>query len=259
MAAIMEPAGPDGIRPTLVVVHGLGDRAISWAPFAAALEPAVAVVTFDLPGHGDAPASNDYHYAALVEAVGRAAAGIERFALLGHSVGGAIGWLYAARYPARVSRLILVEPAAPHQSRFIHGPIPQPRHPFSYASPEQAVQALAAIDPSITEAEIRRDYRQRPDGRWEPGFDPTIFPALVEDARDHGVEFFAELGAVTVPTLIVAGDRSFARPEQMAEIVAALPAGRLVTVQGGTHFLHRQQPEELARLVRAFLAEGERP
>ena len=106
---------------------------------------------------------------------------------------------------------------------------------------------------------VRRDYRQRPDGCWEPTFDPAIFPPLVEDARDHGVEFFAELRRVTIPTLVVGGDRSFARPEHMEEIVAALPAGRLVTIRGGTHFLHRQQPEELARLVRAFLAEAERP
>jgi len=46
------------------------------------------------------------------------------------------------------------------------------------------------------------------------------------------------------------------RPEQAEEILAELPRGRLVAVRGGTHFLHRQQPEELARLVREFLAAG---
>ena len=101
----------------------------------------------------------------------------------------------------------------------------------------------------------RRDYRQRADGRWEPGLDPAVFPPLVEDARDHGDEFFAELAAISVPTLVVAGERSVAQPGQMEEIVAAIPNARLVTIRGGSHFLHRQQPDELARLVRTFLGE----
>ena len=46
------------------------------------------------------------------------------------------------------------------------------------------------------------------------------------------------------------------RPEQAEEIRAELPSGRVATVRDGTHFLHRQQPEELARLVLEFLAAG---
>ena len=73
-------------------------------------------MALDLPGHGEAPPASDYHYGSLVAHVLKAVTGIEWFALLGHSVGAAVAWLFAARYPARVTRLILVEPAAPHQS-----------------------------------------------------------------------------------------------------------------------------------------------
>jgi pimeloyl-ACP methyl ester carboxylesterase len=243
-------------QSTLVIVHGLGDRAASWERFAALMQPEIAVLALDLPGHGEAPAVHDYHYGSLVEHVLAAVQEVDRFALLGHSVGAAVAWLFAARYPARVTRLILVEPAAPHQSRFIHGPTPEPRHPFTYASPGEALLAMRSFDPSVTEQEIRRDYRQRTDGRWEPSFDPAIFPPLVEDAKALGEQFHRELAAITAPTLIVRGERSMLRPEQAEEILAELPSGRLVTVAGGTHFLHRQQPEELAGLVREFLGAG---
>jgi len=114
-----------GVRPgPLLVVHGLGDRAAAWRRFAAAMPAGRDIVTFDLPGHGESPPANDSRYPALVEAVGRAAAGYDRFALLGHSVGGALAWLYAASHPERVTRLVLVEPAAPHRSRFLAGPTP---------------------------------------------------------------------------------------------------------------------------------------
>jgi pimeloyl-ACP methyl ester carboxylesterase len=45
----------------------------------------------------------------------------------------------------------------------------------------------------------------------------------VDDAREHGEELFAELGHIALPTLIVRGDRSSLRPEQVAEIASALP------------------------------------
>ena len=246
---------PSG-QSTLVIVHGLGDRAASWERFVALVQPEVAVLALDLPGHGEAPPARDHHYGSLVEHVATAVRGVDRFALLGHSVGAAVAWLFAARYPTRVTRLIMVEPAAPHQSRFIHSPTPEPRHPFTYASPGDALLAMRAFDPSVTEQEIRRDYRARPDGQWEPAFDPAIFPPLVEDAKTLGEQFRRELAAIVAPTLIVRGERSMLRPEQAEEILAELPRGRLVAVRGGTHFLHRQQPEELARLVREFLAAG---
>src|SRR5438552_3732504 len=101
-----------------------------------------------------------------------------------------------------------------------------------------------------------RADRARPDGQWEPAFDPAILPPLVEDAKTLGEQFRRERAAIVAPTLIVRGERSMLRPEQAEEILAELPRDRLVAVRGGTHFLHRQQPEELARLVREFLAAG---
>src|SRR2546423_1990322 len=94
----------------LVIVHGLGDRAASWERFAALMQPQTAVIAIDLPGHGEAPPAHDYHYGSLVEHLQTAVRSMERFALLGHSVGAAVAWLFAARHPTRVTHLILVEP-----------------------------------------------------------------------------------------------------------------------------------------------------
>jgi pimeloyl-ACP methyl ester carboxylesterase len=234
------------------VVHGLGDRAAAWAGFRDALASQLGVRLFDLPGHGEAPRSGDYRYPALVAAVGKATAELDPFALLGHSVGGAAAWLFAARHPERVTRLILLEPAAPHQSPFIHGPTPEPRHPYSYASLAKIADMMRALDPNFTEADAKASYVQRPDGRWEPDFDAALFPALVDDARDNGDAYRAELGKIRAPTLVIRGERSFARPGQMEEIAAEIPNARLLTLPGG-HFLHREQTELLSRAVTEFL------
>jgi pimeloyl-ACP methyl ester carboxylesterase len=240
----------------LVVVNGLGGLAWSWARFTAALPAGLETLVLDLPGHGEVAPAADYRYGAIVAQVDVRVAGLDHFALLGHSVGGAVAWLYAARHPDRVSRLILVEPAAPHQSPFLRGPAPAPVHPYSFASPAEAQQWLVRLDPSVTEEDVRRDYRQRGDGRWEPDHDPAIFPALVEDGREHGDDFRAELGLIRTPTLVVWAERTFTTAEQRAEIVDAIPNARSVVVEGAGHLVNRERPGALAALVAEFLRAG---
>ncbi len=75
----------------------------------------------------------------------------------------------------------------------------------------------------------------------------------VDDAREHSEELFSELGHIAVPTLIVRGERSSLRREQVAEIASALPDARVETVVGAGHFMIREQPEAVARLVLDFI------
>jgi len=243
-----------GQRPaTLVAVNGLGGLEHLWDGFRAALPPSVELRVLDLPGHGDRPPAADYGYAALVDDVLARTADLAPFPLVGWSVGGAVAWLVAARHPERVTGLVLLDPAAPHRSPFKDGPTPEPAHPYTFASARDASGALAAIDPTITEDDVRRSYRENAQGRWEPRFDPAIFPALVADAREHGDAFRAELGAIAAPALVASGERSLLRPDQLAEIVAGIPGAREATVRGAGHFMIREQPGQVAGMVLEFL------
>lgn len=238
----------------LVAVNGLGGLDYLWEGFRAALPGSVALRVLDLPGHGERSPAADYRYSALVDDAAARTADLEPFLLLGWSVGAAVAWLFAARHRDRVTRLILLDPAAPHQSPFRHGPPVEPVHAYTYASVPEAVEGLRGIDPTTTEADVLAGYRENAEGRWEPRYDPAILPALVEEARDHGEELYQELKQVRAPTLVLCGERSFLRPEQLSEITAALTDVRVETVRGAGHFMVREQPEEVARLVVEFLA-----
>lgn len=235
----------------VVAVNGLGGLEFLWDAFRAALPRRLRVL--DLPGHGNQAPAADYRYAALVQDVIGRTADLEPFPLIGWSVGAAVGWLVAARHTDRISRLVLMDPAAPHQSPFRHGPQVEPVHAFTFASIENAVEALRGIDPTTTAADILASYRENAAGRWEPRYDPAILPALVEDARAHGEELYFELEQVRAPTLILRGERSFLRPEQLSEIAAALSDVRVETVPNAGHFMVREQPMLVARLVLEFL------
>jgi pimeloyl-ACP methyl ester carboxylesterase len=96
---------------TVVLVHGWEGRGAQLGAFVAPLvERGLRVVTFDAPGHGDAPlrrASVVEHARALLAVVERL--GGEVHAVIGHSVGGAAA-LLATRLGLRAKRLALVAP-----------------------------------------------------------------------------------------------------------------------------------------------------
>ncbi|GLV96952.1 alpha/beta fold hydrolase [Streptomyces lavendulae] len=132
LSAVVTPEG-DRIRwvelagqgPARVYLHGLG--ATSPAYFAAvAAHPLLAgrrSLLVDMLGHGhsDRPEAFTYTLEAHADAVARALseAGVEEAELIGHSMGGAVAIVLAARHPRLVSRLVLVDanldpvPAAP--------------------------------------------------------------------------------------------------------------------------------------------------
>jgi len=251
------PRGPGGRRVLIVAVNGLGGLEMLWRRFGAALPSDATLRVLDLPGHGERPPVPDYGYASLVADVDERTAGLPPFVLLGWSVGAAVAWLFAARHPGRVSHLVLLDPAAPHQSPFRLGAIPDAVHPYTCATVEKALEVMRRIDPTAAEDDIRATHRQNPAGRWEPRFDPAIFPALVVDQRDHGEEMFFELEGIAIPTLLLRGGRSFLRAEQVEELAAALPDARVDTVPGAGHFMIREQPERVVARIMRFLASGE--
>ncbi|WP_052663647.1 alpha/beta fold hydrolase [Psychromicrobium lacuslunae] len=106
-----------GVGPqTLVFIHGYGASSIPYfAEFCAqpSLHP-VRKILIDLPGFGlsDRPESYGYGFEDFAQCVAEVLehAGVEQFDLLGHSMGGAVAILLAARLAGRLRKLILVEP-----------------------------------------------------------------------------------------------------------------------------------------------------
>src|SRR2546423_5524692 len=95
----------------LRLLHGSYMWAGIWDTFARAIADRYRVLALDLRGHGESDHASDYavervlaDLEALVEHVGLA-----RFPLVGYSVGGRLGCVYAARHPERVERLVMIE------------------------------------------------------------------------------------------------------------------------------------------------------
>jgi pimeloyl-ACP methyl ester carboxylesterase len=102
--------------PVVLLLHGLGHWSdAAWGRLVPHLDPAFRCVAFDLPGFGasekpDAAFDLAYFRRVLDDVV--TGLRLDRFALVGHSLGGFIAADYAGAHPDRVTHLTLIAPAA---------------------------------------------------------------------------------------------------------------------------------------------------
>lgn len=257
--------GPPTGRP-VVMLHGIRGYAETFAAIADALQPGCRVIAFDQRGRGISDWDLQHNYytdayvndlAAVVEALG-----LDRFDLLGHSMGGINAIVYASRYPSKVNRL-LVEDAGPGAFEASPGAIRIRRElattPGHFATWEDARVFMRALRPSVTEEarEQRLQSMLRPaeSGGFTWQYDHVGIattrlnpdPSRVVDLRPH-------VAALTCETLVVRGGRSdYLQPEMVDEMQRLNPRIRSAVVPDAGHYIHDDQPALFNQLVRDFL------
>lgn len=101
--------------PPLVLLHALGGESSDWDPVARDLVASWRVHAPDLRGHGASDWTGPYTVEQLTADLEAFldALGLRRVAIAGHSLGATPAYLFAARHPERVTRLVLEEPVPP--------------------------------------------------------------------------------------------------------------------------------------------------
>ncbi len=247
--------------PVVVLLHGLSAMCRIWDPLARALQDRYRLIALDQRGHGDTswPAEPEYttdSFVADLEAL-VGAWGLDRFVLIGLSMGGMNAMAYAARHPEQVSHLVPVDirPALNREkmpNRQMAQLTAENGH-ATFESSDAAFVARNATHPFTPDESLRHHIRhllkQQPDGRWTFKHDPRVGyhwdPANLWD----------ELPKVQAPTLIVRGGKSQMLPDEMAEQMrSAFPQAELATMEKSGHTVPEDTPEEFIQAVEAFLA-----
>ncbi len=264
----------DSTLPPLLALHGWLDNAASFDGLGPLLKTH-HVIAIDLAGHGRSDwrnaAASDYwlDYLDDINQVFQHFGWI-RVDLLGHSLGGTLASTYAAAFPERVQRLVLIEALGP-LALPIEQTVPQLRKgidaraafaPSSlrvFPTVEQAAQArMRANDLShaaaITLVErglVKVDELSVSGFRWST--DPRLLlPSL---QRYSEAQASAILDAITAPTLLLLADPAhpYARTAAMQsrlDRVARIECTRLP----GNHHLHLENPQPVAAAINDFLA-----
>lgn len=252
--------------PPVVMLHGIRGYALTFTGLAAALLPGFRTIAYDQRGRGGSdwdPARRYYtdDYVRDLEAVVQELR-LERFDLLGHSMGGIAAYVYAAAHPERVRRLI-VEDAGPGASEDSSGATRIRQEllsaPDSFESWEAAAEFMRRLRPSVTE-EARQDrlrnmLNQRANGTWTWQYDHAgIAQARLDPDPSRVVDLWPPVAAIASPTLVLRGGRSDYLKRDTAEAMSARnPRIRWREVADAGHYIHDDQPEVVADLVSSFL------
>ena len=233
-------------RPPLVFLHeGLGSVAM-WKDFPERLctDHGLRGLVFSRYGYGrSTPKPPDEHWTpTFMHAQAHevlpalfAQLGIERPWLFGHSDGGSIALLHAARFD--VAGVVAV---APHL--FVED--------VSIAS---IAQARIAYETTDLRARLAK-YHDDPDSAFRGWNDIWLDPAF----RSWNIE--AELDTITCPVLAVQGeDDEYGTLAQIRRIRARLPKTELLVLPACGHSPHRDQPARLAAEAARFIAENSNP
>ena len=257
-------------RPPVLLLHGLRSYAATWQPLAAALSENHLVIAPDLRGRGRSSWDPGRNYftstyvrdvAALAESLGLA-----RFSIVGHSLGGAVGYAYAARHPEQVGALV-VEDIGPGSSSETAGADRILREigrtPDSFDSLDAVRAYWRDIRPGITkqalDSRLEHTVRRGADGSWVWTLDMAgIGAARSAEDPDGPVDLWAAVQNLRCHTLVVRGDRSdFLTAAVCTEMARRQPLLDWVEVPGAGHYVHDDNPDVFNRLVTRFLARGE--
>ncbi len=218
------------------------------------------VRSLDLRGHGDSAWSDlsGYNYRRYADDVAEVVERLDLrdFVLVGHSMGGMVSLVYAATYPGRVARLVVVDSTLHmNEERVAEMRSVGARQGSTYASLDELVRRFrlrppgSAPAPHILAHVAVQGARQTADGTWALKFDRNIMASRVSY---NGLPHWSN---ITIPALLVKGGLS-ARitPEIVAEVRERAPQTELVEVPGAEHHVTLDNPSGFVAAVRSFLA-----
>ncbi|MDR8079987.1 alpha/beta hydrolase [Burkholderia cenocepacia] len=252
--------------PTVVMLHGLRSYAHTWAPVADALVDRYRVVALDQRGRGlsDWDPRRDYYAAAYVrdlDALVRAL-DLRRFVLVGHSMGGANAFVYAASNPDRLAGLV-IEDMGPGASAGSQGSERIKRElketPDAFASWDDARAFWRRQRPNITESaldsRLAHSLKEGEQGRIVWRHDAQgIAAARLAATPEQLVHLWPLILNLHVPTLLLrGGDSDFLSAGVAAEMAAAHAEIERIDVPGATHYVHDDQPDAFNRALRTWL------
>lgn len=237
--------GPEH-APVLILGPALGTTWHMWDRQLPELTRQWRVMRYDLPGHGGAPAEPAASVGDLADRLLRTLdeVGVDRFGYGGCSLGAAVGVRLALDHPDRVAALALVSAAARHgtaDSWRQRGVVVRANGlgQFSHTVPERwFTHAFRAAQPAIVDWAVQ----------MVRSTDAACYIAACEALAAHDVR--ADLGRVTVPTLVVAGAEDPATPPADARaLVAGIPDAKLAVVPGASHLGPVEMPQAVSDLL----------
>ncbi len=268
---IHSPEGADifvrwgGKGPVALLIHGYAENSDSWAPLAEDLMKDHTVVVPDLRGIGKSSKPEGGYdkktQAKDIRAV-VTALGYDKTFVVAHDIGNMVAYAYAATYPDKVERLVVMDAPIPGIEPWKEILLNPGVWHFNFHGPD--AERLVAGRERIYLDRIWNDFTadpSKPDEATRNFFAATYaqpggmragfaqFTAFSQDAKDNHV---FEQVKLTMPVLAVGGEKSFG-PLQAVIMRHVATNVQEAVIAGSGHWLMEERPAQTVTLIRNFL------
>jgi pimeloyl-ACP methyl ester carboxylesterase len=268
---IASPAGADiyvrsaGTGPVVVLIHGYAETSDSWAPLAAALLSHYTVLVPDLRGLGrSSRPSGGYDKKTQAADIRAAIMGLghDRASIVSHDIGIMVAYAYAALYPDKVERLVVMDAPLPGVAPWddiVRNPALW-HFSFHGRDAERLVEGRERIyldriwndfsgDPTKPDEETRDFYSAQyaQPGAMRAGF--AQFTAFAQDVEDNKM---FERTKLSMPVLAIGGEKSFGAT-QAAVMRNVASNVREAVIPNAGHWLMEESPAQTIELIENFL------
>ncbi len=246
-------------KQAIVFLHGFLGSHDDWNGIVAPLQSSYDFICFDLPGHDKSEAVDqslfqfDNCCAAIAETL--ANLGIANCTLVGYSMGGRIALQCVLKFPQMFRAVVLVGAHPGIES--------EPVRLSRLAQDEQLAERLMTMPlerfvdewyrqplfDSLRESTAYRDLL----ARRASGDRDSLARALARFSIGRQKPLWGELSKLSIPLCYVAGERDPKYTAIGRRVVDLCPHGKLHIIPHAGHAVHIEQPEELSRVIAAFV------
>jgi pimeloyl-ACP methyl ester carboxylesterase len=239
----------EGDGPEVILIHGITENRHSWGVVRPRLAESSKVISVDLRGHGDSEPAPAYALDAMAADVKAVAdeVGAARPAVVGHSLGGFVGSIYAASYPT-YSVVNVDQPLAlAGFKEQLSGVEALLRGEQFEAVIGQMFDGLMGPLPEAERSRVTGLRRPEQDvvlGIWEP-----VFTMSVEELDELSRSL---LSGVEAPYLTILGEDL--GPEYAMWLRSVIPQAEIEVWAGDAHYPHLMEPERFITRIAEFTA-----
>ena len=249
----------------IVLIHGTAASLHTWNAWTKQLTKNYRVIRLDLPAFGlTGPNKNaDYSIKSYTDFLHQFLEKIKvnKFHLVGNSLGGNIAWNYVAEHPQEIEKLILIDASGlptnkPQPAIFKMAKVPILNSLFLYVTPKiiirKNIEQVYVDKSKITDALITRYHKMS----LRSGNRKAFIDRAKTDFKLGEKEVLAKLKNINTPTLLIWGAKDTWIPLNNGKRMdSILPNSKLVVIANSGHVPMEESPEESLAVFEFFLNE----
>ena len=259
----LEWGSPD--NPVILLLHGFAQQAHSWDFVSLSFADRYRVIALDQRGHGDSDWAADGDYSTEIQQIDIKAIvdalSLNKFILMGLSMGGRNAFTYAAHNPEKIKALIIVDAGPANLTKGSKNIQSFVEQGDELNSVEDFVARVMKYNPRRDPVQIRgsivNNLKQLPNGNWTWKYDKALRAPGAQNriiTPEIATRLWKYLESLQCPTLVVKGDRSDVFSGHTAdEMLDRIPNAQLAVVENAGHLVTGDNPSGFEKAVTNFI------